>query len=567
MATNRTSRSAVAEASAEDAVDWKQEALAGLTVWAVLVPTALAYSGVVGVEPIVGLVGVPLALVAYALLGGSRALVVGADAAVSVLVASVVGTAMAASGLAQSDYRSSVVVLSALVGLVFLLLRALRFGWIADLVPQPVLNGFVQGLAVSTILDQVPKLLGLQLGGHPKGFFTKLWETGASIGTISWPTAAIGMGALAIMVAVRVLRPRWPVAIATLALSCAIFAVFNLGSEGVTAVGEPVGSVFSPLHLPADLGIVWDLLPGALAIVVLGFTESLGASQLVSSVDGRPIDPNRELLGLGAANVGVAVGGSFAVTGALSKTSVALASGQRSQRGNLVAAAAAILTIIFLRPAFGYLPNSVLAAVVVWAMLGMIKASTFRVLFNGDRSEFIIAVVAGLGVLVLGIMPGAMAATLLSLILVARHVSRPPIALLTREALGVWHEVPGPSGGEPIGGTASKPGFQVCRVAGPIVFVNARTVADRVREIVADENVNVVVLDASSITGIDSTGIHELDMVNRSMAKNGAELWVARPMSKVWDHYVQISEAEGGKPVPIFDSLDDAYAAFVARAS
>ena len=148
-------------------VDWKREGLAGLTVWAVLVPSALAYSGIVGVEPIVGLVGVPFALVAYAVVGGTRTLVVGADAAVSVLVASVVSAAIAAASLTNAEYQSAVVVLSALVGLTYLALRAVRFGWIADIVPQPVLSGFVQGLAVATILDQVPKLLGVKLDGHP----------------------------------------------------------------------------------------------------------------------------------------------------------------------------------------------------------------------------------------------------------------------------------------------------------------------------------------------------------------------------------------------------------------
>lgn len=547
-------------------VDWKREGLAGLTVWAVLVPSALAYSGIVGVEPIVGLVGVPFALVAYALVGGTRTLVVGADAAVSVLVASVVSAAIAAASLTNAEYQSAVVLLSALVGLTYLALRAVRFGWIADIVPQPVLSGFVQGLAVATILDQVPKLLGVKLDGHPAHFFGKLWATAASLDSVKWPTAAIGLVALAVMLIVSRARPRWPIAIVTLAMSCVVFAVLDLGSHGVSAVGKPTGAVISSFTLPSDLGVVWDLLPGALAIVVLGFTESLGASQMVSSVNGEPIDPNRELLGLGLANAAVAVGGSYAVTGALSKTSVAIASGQRTQRGNMVAAAAAALTIAFLRPAFDYLPNAVLAAVVAWAMVGMIKLHTFRVLLDGDRAEFFVAAVAGMGVLLFGVMPGAMFATLLSLVLVARHVSRPPIAMLEQGSNGRWHESP-PTPSDPDAASAPTSGglpdgLQVCRVEGPILFVNARTVAARVRSLVENEGTKVVVLDASSITAIDSTGISALDMARKSMEQKAAELWVARPMDRVWDHYLQLTAAEGDHPVRIFETLDLAVEAY-----
>lgn len=523
--------------------------LAGLAVFAVLVPTALAYSSIVGVEPNVGLIGVPLAILGYTLFGGSKVVVVGADAAVSVLV----GTAVASYGVGSSP-ASVVISLTAMVGAFYLLLCILRFGWIADLVPTPALKGFIQGLSYVTILGQLPALLG-----HPDfekdGFLRRLVELAGSLSEIDGRSAALGGAALVVVFAIQRFSPKLPAAMVALAAGGVAVALFDLADKGVSVVPEPQ-SLFSGFggDLSIDGSLIGSLIPIAAAIVVLGFTESLGASQIVQDATGERIRPNRELLGLGAANVSVAIGGSFAVTGALSKTAVAVASGARTRVASATAGILALLAAVFLRPLFVYLAQPVLAAVVIWAMVGMINVSYFQGLWKTARLEFWVAVAAFLGVIFFGVMPGVLIATLLAFGFLARHVSRPPVERLAQDDGGRWVLV---DDSEP----ASTRGLDVVRFSGPLVYVNARVASERLAALSRRSDCKAVVLDASSITALDSTAVREFQGVVSEMERRGQHFWVAAADERIKQAYERLS---GEHRVRFFASLDEAQRAFSA---
>ncbi len=516
------------------------DVVAGFTVWAVLVPSALAYSSIVGVEPQVGLIGVPLALIGYALFGSSPTLVVGADAAVSVLV----GSAMIGVG-GPDDGRLAL--LSLMVGGIYVLMRLARMGWIADLVPRPVLKGFVQGLAIATLVGQLPTLLAISTDDGSNAF-ADIANLIRGLGDGLGPGAGLAVGSLAALFIMTRVAPRWPNAMIVLAASMVAVWAFDLDNSGVGVVGVP-GPIFDGVSASIDFSVAGQLLPAALAIVVLGFTESLGASGLVSDQTGGRVDPNRELLGLGAANVAVGFGGSYAVTGALSKTAVAVSAGATTRLANLVVAVAAIVTALVGRPLFAYLANGVLAAVVVWAMAGMIDIGYLRRLADASRLEFVVAMAAFFGVLIAGVLPAVLIATLLALGLLGHYVARPPVDELGQADDGSWHDTESGVSVRPT------PGARIVRFNGPLVFLNARYLADRISEL-GSEPETVLIIDASPITAIDTTAASAIRGAVNQLDPSSS-LWIVAPSDRLGANYRRL----GGDEFRTFASLGDAVAA------
>lgn len=532
----------------------RTDLLAGATVWAVLIPSALAYAGIVGVDPIVGLYTVPLALLGYAVFGGSRLLVVGPDAAISVLAASTI------AGVATGDdYLELSIALSLLVGVIYLGLRLLRMGWVADLVPDPVLKGFIQGLVWVTILDQIPKLVGTPTDGFRSGFWRRSIDVVKALDDLQAETAVLGVVSLVALFALRRIAPGLPGPLFVLAASLVAVAVFQLGDEGVSVVGEPDGALFD-LGFPSGLDFAQylDLIPGALAIVVLGFTESMGAAKAAALKTGERLDPNQELLAVGVSNLGAGISGGFVVAGALSKTSVAIASGGRSQVGNLFAGILGVVTVIVLRPLFESLALAVLAAIVVFAMSGMIDASYFRLLWQLSRVEFLVALVAFLGVLSVGVLQGVVVAVVLSLALLVRSIGDPPSSVLGRTPSGSWHAVDERDDARQIDG------MLVWRQEAPLVFLNARRLSDRVRTLVT-EDLEVLVVDSSVVSGVDTTGMAAFMALTIELRESGTEVWVVNPLARTWARAEQHAAAAGNELPRLFESLDDVVATFENR--
>jgi SulP family sulfate permease len=362
------------------------DVLAGLAVWAVMVPEGMAYAGIVGVPPIMGLYTIVPPLIAYALFGTSRLLVVGPDTATGLISALTVG-AIAAQGTAEFNGLTST--LAMLIGVLFLGFGALRMGWVAAFIPTPVMRGFIEGLVCVTIIGQVPQLLGIE--GAMGNFFAKLRFVLQHLPDAAIAPVLTGLLSLAAMQSLRRVVPRVPAALVVAVAATILVSLLSGEAAGVNVVGElPSGLPHVALpHL--DSKILWELAPGALAIVLVGYAEALGGAKAATMQGAGDIDPNQELIAHGPANILSGLFGGFLVVGSLSKTSVAMAAGACSQLANLVAAVFCFLTLVFLTPLFSGMPHPALAAIVIAAMLHLSKPGYLRDLFTRSRWEFALA--------------------------------------------------------------------------------------------------------------------------------------------------------------------------------
>lgn len=406
--------------------DWLlPDALAGLAVWAVMVPEGMAYASIVGVPPIMGLYTIVPPLIAYALLGTSRLLVVGPDTATGLISALTVGT-IAVQGTGEFDTLTST--LAILIGAFFLLFGVMRMGWVAAFIPTPVMRGFIEGLVCVTIIGQAPHLLGIE--GTPGNFFTKLWLVLQHLPDAPLPAVLTGLLSLAAMLLLRRLVPRVPAALVVAIVATTLISLFDGEAAGVSVVGE-LPSSLPHLALPKlDPAILKELVPGALAIVLVGYAEALGGAKAAGLQGGGDIDPNQELIAHGPANILSGLFGGFLVVGSLSKTSVAMAAGARTQLANLVAAAFCFLTLVLLTPLFRGMPRAALAAIVIAAMLHLSKPGYLRDLLARTRWEFALAAIVIAGELTLGVPHGIVLGVALSLLMLIYRTSHPDGAVL-----------------------------------------------------------------------------------------------------------------------------------------
>jgi len=399
--------------------------LAALAVWAVMVPEGMAYAGIVGVPPIMGLYTIVLPLVAYALLGTSRLLVVGPDTATG-LISALTVSAFAMQGTA--DFNTLTSTLAVLIGVFFLLFGALRMGWVAAFIPTPVMRGFIEGLVCVTIIGQVPHLLGI--GGTSGNFFDKLRFLLKHLPEVSLTPMLTGLFSLIAMLLLRRLIPRLPAALVVAVIATIVVGLLGGEAAGISVVGN-LPSGLPHFTMPnLDPAVLWELAPGALAIVLVGYAEALGGAKAAAMQGGGDIDPNQELVAHGPANILSGLFGGFLVVGSLSKTSVAMAAGARTQIANLIAAVFCFLTLVLLTPLFRDMPHPALAAIVIAAMLHLSKPGYLRDLFAQSRWEFALAVVVIVGELTLGVLQGIALGVVIALLMLIYLASHPQDAVL-----------------------------------------------------------------------------------------------------------------------------------------
>ena len=476
--------------------------LAGLAVWAVMVPEGMAYAGIVGVPPIMGVYTIVPPLIAYALLGTSRLLVVGPDTATGLISALTVG-AIAVRGTAEFNTLTSS--LAILIGVIFLLFGALRMGWVAAFIPTPVMRGFIEGLVCVTIIGQVPHLLGIE--GASGNFFAKLWFVLRHLPDTALAPALTGVLNLMAMLLLRRLVPRVPAALVVAVVATILVGLVDGEAAAVSVVGD-LPSGLPHLALPnLDPAILRDLLPGALAIVLVGYAEALGAAKAAAMQGGGDIDPNQELVAHGPANILSGLFGGFLVVGSLSKTSVAMAAGARTQLANLVAAVFCFLTLVLLTPLFRGMPHPALAAIVIAAMLHLSKPGYLRDLLARSRWEFAIAAIVVAGELTLGVLHGIALGVVLSLLLLVYRTSHPRGAVLG--------QLPGEEAYRDVRlhpEARTFPGLLIWRPGGDLFFVGIGRHNEELKAALAasDPPAKHVLIDAESVNFIDITACDAL---------------------------------------------------------
>lgn len=494
--------------------------LAGITVWALLVPEAIAYAGIAGVPPEYGLYAVPLALIAYAAFASSRHLFVGPSSTVAAI--SAVTVLPLALGN-QSRYLALTIAFALLVGIVFLFSGWLKLGFLARFFAKPVLKGFVIGLAFYIAVGQSGKLFGVHTDGS--NVIMQVTSIFQQTGNWSWPTLLVGSVSLLLLLLLRRYLPRIPAALLALVLAITFSLAFNLANHGVAVVGEiPTGLPKWSLE-GLEIQDFLNLLPGALAALVVGFAESLASAKVYAEKYNEPIDPNQEMIGYGMANLGSALFQGFVVSGSLSKTAAGDMAGGKTPIVLFVCSGLTLLTILFLAGFFTSLPEAVLATVVIYAVWGLIEFQSLASYWRVRKGDFAFALVAMLGVVLLGILQGILIGIVLSLVAFITRASLPHVALLGQDPSGTrYGELSEHADYMPV------PGLIIYRFDGPLFFANADRFTAGISALVQNAKAppREVIVDCEAVVDIDTTAMDELCQLQARMEKKGISIVLAR---------------------------------------
>ena len=491
--------------------------VAGLTAAAVVLPKAMAYATVAGLPVAVGLYTAFLPMLIYALLGTSRVLSVSSTATLAILTATQLGLAVPDGD--PGKLITALATLSALTGVLLLLASALRLGFVANFISTPVLTGFKAGIGLVIILDQAPKLLGIHI--TKQGFFTDIVSIIHGLPDTSLLTLAVAAVTLLLLAGMERKWPHSPAPLIAVGGGIAASWFFGLNTLGVGTVGLiPQG--FPSLSLP-DLGLVEQLLPGALGIALMSFTETIAAGRAFAKSSEPPIKPDRELLASGAANLGGAFFGAMPAGGGTSQTAVVRSVGGQSQKASLLTAAAAVGTMLFLAPLLGLLPQAVLAAVVIVYSVGLIQPAEFVAIRRIRSMEFRWALAAFAGVLVFGTLKGIVVAIILSLIGLTSQAAHPKVHVIGRKR---GADVLRPLSPEPPDDETFD-GLLILRPEGRLFFANAQQVGDQIGALVEKHQPRVVALDMSRVFDIEYSALQMLVEGERRATEEGATFWLA----------------------------------------
>jgi high affinity sulfate transporter 1 len=493
------------------------DVVAGLTAAAVVLPKAMAYASVAGLPVAVGLYTAFIPMVIYALLGSSRVLSVSSTTTLAILAGTQLGLAVPDGNPAQ--LVTATATLAALVGVMLLLAAVLRLGFVANFISTPVLTGFKAGIGLVIVLDQVPKLLGIHI--TKQGFFADLLSVAQHIPQTSLLTLAMAVATFIVLIGMERLWPHSPAPLVAVGGGIAASWFFGLKALGVSTVG------LIPQGLPAltlpDLALIEQLLPGALGLALMSFTETIAAGRAFAHPNDPPINANRELIATGAANLGGALLGAMPAGGGTSQTAVVQAAGGRSQKASLVTAGAALATMLLLAPLLGLMPNATLAAVVIVYSVGLIQPGEFRAIRSVRTMEFRWALIACVGVLVFGTLKGIVVAIIVSMIGLASQAANPRVSVIGRKR---GADVLRPLSAEHPDDETFE-GMLIVRPEGRLFFVNAQNVGEQINAMVAQHKPRVLVLDMSRVPDIEYSALQSLVEGQKRMKDRGIDLWLA----------------------------------------
>ncbi|WP_163988483.1 SulP family inorganic anion transporter [Pyxidicoccus caerfyrddinensis] len=498
----------------------KRDLMGALTVTALLIPEGMAYAELAGLPPTAAFYAAPAGLVLYALFGSSRQLIVAVSAAVAVLSAATVG-ALAAAGSPRFVVLTAALALMA--GLISLLAGVLRLGRIAQFFSSSVLTGFVFGLALIIAIKQVPKLFGIE--GSKGNFFERVWFLVTHLGSTHLVTLLVGAGSLLMLLGLERVSKRLPAALVVLAVSIGVTALLGLDALGVHVVGKVQAGLVPPRVPDVGLRDLLGLLPGACGIALVAFAEAIGPARMLAGRHGYEVNANRELVGLGAANMGSGLMQGFSIGCSLSKSAANDAAGSRTEVSALLAAGFTLLVALFLTPVFRLLPEATLGAIVVVAVSGMMDVRELRRLYRMRRADFIGATVALVGVLALDVLPGLLVAVGLSLFLMVYRASVPRLSELGRDpgtlAFSDLRHTPRP---------LTVPGMLILRPDEGIFFANATSLRDEIiaRLSRAPRRPQAVLLDLEVTADLDVPGADMLSSLRDELSQRGVTLMLAR---------------------------------------
>lgn len=534
--------------------DFRHDAIAGVCVASVAVPVSIAYAQLAGFRPEVGLYSSILPLVAYAIFGTSRHLIINPDAAVCAMVAASVAP------LAAGDpnlYASMSVMLAFLAGIFCILASFFRLGAVGDFLSRPILIGFMNGVALSILQGQIGKICGFSV--KAEGMLRWFVEVGSMLPQAHGPTLAIGLGSLLVLLVLRRLAPHAPAALIVVIVAGALVAILKLDALGVAVLGVVSGGV-PRARLPAvPFSVLPALTAKAAGLALVIFSGGVVTARSFANKSHHQIDMDAELAALGAANIASALGQGFAVTDADSRTAIAYASGGRTQMTGLVAAACMGLVLLFLTQLLRFVPVPALGAVLIVAAVTLFDLSSLRHIWRIDKGEVALSFITTLGVILVGPINGILVAVTLALARFIRGTARP-----RDEILGKVEGMPGFHSIERHPHAQTIPGLQMYRFGAPITFFNAAYFKERAlaAALAASPPLRWFILDAIPITSVDVTGLDALEELRRELAERGTTLIVAgrRTEFLTWLNQIGLHRPEDDQFV--FPTLHQAVRAF-----
>ncbi|HVP43213.1 MAG TPA: SulP family inorganic anion transporter [Terriglobales bacterium] len=490
--------------------------VAGLTTAAVVIPKAMAYAAIAGLPLEVGLYTSLIPLVVYAVMGTSRPLSVTTSSTIAIMAVSILG--QVTSGAGPAALLSASATLSLLVGAFLLLAGLFRLGAVANLISEPVLTGFKAGVGLVIILDQLPKLLGIHI--TKAGFFQDIWSIVMHLPHTSIPTLILGVVMLALMLGLEHFTPKVPAALVTVAVGIAASAFFGLDKAGVSVVGTLQGGL--PSFALPDFSLLQQLWPAALGIALMSFVESAAAGRAFLHKGESAPNADGELVATGMANLAGSFFHIMPAGGGTTQTAVNDGAGARSQLAGVVTAAVVMATLLFLAPLFAKMPHATLAAVVIVASIGLCSPAQFLAIRRIRYMEYRWALVAVIGVVLLGTLQGVLVAVLVSMVSLIHHANLYPLHVLARKPGTNVFRPRTPEHPE----DETFPGLLLLRPEGLIYFGNVARLAQQMIELRVAAAPKVVVLDLGAVANLEFTALKMLIDAEEKLRNEGIMLWL-----------------------------------------
>jgi SulP family sulfate permease len=538
---------------------FRHDLTAGLVVTLVLIPSAIAYADLAKCPPIAGLYAALGGMVAFALFTSSRHVITGPDAAVAILVGAAVGP------LSGGDAGQAVVLstwLAILVAAFLLLAGWLKLGGVAEFLSSPVMLGFMNGAAVVIIVSQLGKLCGISL--HQDNTLQKLLEWVTRLGETHWLSLAVGIAGIGILAAIRWWRPSIPGTIVVFALALVAGRWVNFSDFNMAVIGAVDTHIPTPVPPELSLSELGRLVTSALGLALLIFPEGVLLGRAMAGRHNYEINPDKELVALGVANLAAGLFRSFAVGGSQSRTLLNSATGGRTQMVSLVAAAMLIGFMVFLASWIATLPNVAIAAILIFTGVTLIDVDGYRRLRRQHRPSALVALVTSIGVVAFGVLPGILVGIVLSLLKVLSEIVRPQDALLGR--------VPGTLALHDVGddeGAQTIPGLVVYRFYGPLVFANVRFFIERLEYFIDHQAqpVRQVIVDARAIPDIDVTAAEQLRAFAVRLRGRGIKVVIAKAHLPLREAMTRLGLEDALSEKTYFAKLSDAVIAYEKEGS
>jgi high affinity sulfate transporter 1 len=533
-----------------------KDVVAGLVLTALLVPQGMAYAELAGLPPITGLYTSILCLTAYAVVGPSKILVLGPDSSLGPMIAATILPLVGANGdPAKAVMLASMLAL--LVGTIMLLAGAAKLGFIADLLSKPTQLGYMNGLALTILVGQLPKLFGFSVDAD--GFVAELrgFVQGVTSGETVTASLAVGASALALILALQRAMPKVPAVLVAVVLAILAVRWFDLTAPGVSVVG-PLPSGFPPFTIPliaaSDLPL---LVAGAFGIVFVALADTISTASAFAARAGDRVHGDQEMIGIGAANVAAGLFQGFPVSTSGSRTAVAEQAGAKTQVAGLVGAGTIVLILVAVPGLLKNLPQPALAAVVIAASLSLADVPAILRLWRQRKAEAWLAVIAFLAVTLLGVLPGIAIAVAFSILNVFRRTWWPYQAIL-----GDTPHLPGFHDVANHPNAVTTPGLVLFRFDAPLIFANARTFREQVTELAEGSDVRWIVIAAEPITDVDTTAADMLEELDEWLNAHGIALVFAEMKDPVRSKVTRYELTRTIDPTHFYPTIQAAVAAF-----